>query len=70
MTDLNEKLGIEFKIPDPLQRKNSLQRRYQPGRYAKKTITRRRPNARDQYAKKQNKVQQVPRRYFKPKNRW
>jgi len=70
MTDLNEKLGIEFKIPDPLQRKNSLQRRYQPGRYAKKIITRRRPNARDQYAKKQNKVHQVTRRYFKPKNRW
>jgi len=70
MTDLNEKLGIEFKIPDPLQRKNSLQRRYQPRRYAKKITTRRRPNARDQYAKKQNKVQQVPRRYFKPKNRW
>ena len=70
MTDLNEKLGIEFKIPDPLQRKNSLQRRYQPRRYAKKIMTRRRPNARDQYAKKQNKVHQVPRRYFKPKNRW
>ena len=70
MTDLNEKLGIEFKIPDPLQRKNSLQRRYQPRRYAKKIITRRRPNARDQYAKKQNKVHQVTRRYFKPKNRW
>jgi ATP-dependent RNA helicase DeaD len=69
MTDLNEKLGIEFKIPDPLNRKNSLQRHYQPRRYAKKIITRRRP-ARDQYAKKQNKVQQVPRRYFKPKNRW
>ena len=70
MTDLNEKLGIEFKIPDPLQRKNSLQRRYQPRRYANKIITRRRPNARDQYAKKQNKVHQVTRRYFKPKNRW
>ena len=70
MTDLNEKLGIEFKIPDPLQRKNSLQRRHQPRRYAKKIISRRRPNARDQYAKKQNKVHQVPRRYFKPKNRW
>ena len=70
MTDLNEKLGIEFKIPDPLKRKNSLQRHYQPRRYAKKIITRRRPNARDQYAKKQNKVHQVPRRYFKPKNRW
>ena len=70
MTDLNEKLGIEFKIPDPLQRKNSLQRRYQPRRYAKKITTRRRPNARDQYAKKQSKVHQVPRRYFKPKNRW
>jgi len=69
MTDLNEKLGIEFKIPDPLQRKNSLQRHYQPRRHAKKIITRRRP-ARDQYAKKQNKVHQVPRRYFKPKNRW
>ena len=37
---------------------------------AKKIISRRRPNARDQYAKKQNKVHQVPRRYFKPKNRW
>ncbi len=70
MTDLNEKLGIEFKIPDPLKRKNSLQRHYQPRRYAKKIITRRRPNARDQYAKKQNKVHQVTRRYFKPKNRW
>ena len=70
MTDLNEKLGVEFKIPDPLQRKNSLQRRYQPRRYAKKIISKRRPNARDQYAKKQNKVHQVPRRYFKPKNRW
>ena len=69
MTDLNEKLGVEFKIPDPLQRKNSLQRHYQPRRYAKKITTRRRP-ARDQYAKKQNKVHQVPRRYFKPKNRW
>ncbi len=69
MTDLNEKLGVEFKIPDPLQRKNSLQRHHQPRRYAKKIITRRRP-ARDQYAKKQNKVHQVPRRYFKPKNRW
>jgi len=71
MTDLNEKLGVEFKIPDPLKR------RAMPGRHfnRSKRFTGRHQNARDQNARdqydKRKKVQHVTTRsYFSKKKRW
>ena len=54
MTDLNEKLGIEFKIPDPLKRTS----RYQDGvlidlqKILEGQFTGRHRSARDQYEKR------------------
>ena len=52
MTDLNQKLGIEFKIPDPLKRRADTGRRF--NRFAKNSGRQsrgRHRNARDQYDK-------------------
>nr|AIE94738.1 hypothetical protein [uncultured marine thaumarchaeote AD1000_50_E11] len=55
MTDLNEKLGIEFKIPDPLKRRADTGRRF--NRFSKNTGRQsrgRHRNARDQYEKRKS----------------
>ena len=70
MTDLNEKLGIEFKIPDPLKRRTDTRRRFDRSRSSGRRFTGRRPSARDQYDKRK-KVQHVTTRsYFSKKKRW
>jgi len=71
MTDLNEKLGIEFHIPDPLKRRTDTRRPF--NRFAKNT--RRQPhgrhqNARDQYSKKPKVQHATTRSYFNKKKRW
>jgi len=55
MTDLNQKLGIEFKIPDPLKRRADSGRRF--NRFAKNSGRQshgRHRNARDQYDKRKS----------------
>ncbi len=70
MTDLNEKLGIEFKIPDPLKRGADTRRRFDRSRSSGRRFTGRRSSARDQYDKRK-KVQHVTTRsYFSKKKRW
>ena len=70
MTDLNEKLGIEFKIPDPLKRGTDTRRRFDRSRSSGRRFTGRRSSARDQYDKRK-KVQHVTTRsYFSKKKRW
>ena len=55
MTDLNEKLGIEFKIPDPLKRGTDTRRRFDRSRNSGRRFTGRRPSARDTYDKRKQK---------------
>jgi len=70
MTDLNEKLGVEFKIPDPLKRRAIPGRRFNRSKTSGGRFTGRRINARDQYDKRK-KVQHVTTRsYFSKKKRW
>ena len=70
MTDLNEKLGIEFKIPDPLKRGVDTRRRFDRSRSSGRRFTGKRSSARDQYDKRK-KVQHVTTRsYFSKKKRW
>ena len=71
MTDLNEKLGIEFHIPDPLKRRTDTRRPF--NRFAKNTGRQshgRHHNARDQYAKKPKVQHATTRSYFNKKKRW
>ena len=71
MTDLNEKLGIEFNIPDPLKRRADARRPF--NRFAKNTRRQshgRHQNARDQYAKKTKVQHATTRSYFNKKKRW
>jgi len=71
MTDLNQKLGIEFKIPDPLKRRADTGRRF--NRFAKNTGRQshgRNRNARDQYAKRKSPQHITTRSYFSKKKRW
>jgi len=71
MTDLNEKLGIEFKIPDPLKRRADTGRRF--NRFAKNTGRQshgRHRNARDQYEKRKKPQHITTRSYFSKKKRW
>jgi len=71
MTDLNQKLGIEFKIPDPLKRRADTGRRF--NRFAKNTGRQshgRHRNARDQYAKRKSPQHITTRSYFSKKKRW
>jgi len=71
MTDLNEKLGIEFNIPDPLKRRADTRRPF--NRFAKNTRRQshgRHQNARDQYAKKPKVQHATTRSYFNKKKRW
>ncbi len=71
MTDLNEKLGIEFKIPDPLKRRADTGRRF--NRFSKNTGRQsrgRHRNARDQYEKRKKPQHITTRSYFSKKKRW
>ena len=71
MTDLNEKLGIEFKIPDPLKRRTDTRRPF--NRFAKNTKRQSyggHQNARDQYSKKPKVQHATTRNYFNKKKRW
>ncbi len=68
LTDLNEKLGIEVKIPDPLKRQSS-PRRY--GQQSRQGSHHRRGQgaSRDQYDKRKKPLY-VKRRSFSSKGRW
>jgi len=71
MTDLNQKLGIEFKIPDPLKRRADMGRRF--NRFAKNSGRQshgRLRNARDQYEKRKKPQHKTTRSYFSKKKRW
>jgi len=71
MTDLNEKLGIEFHIPDPLKRRTDTRRPF--NRFAKNTRRQshsRHQNARDQYSKRPKVQHATTRSYFNKKKRW
>ena len=70
MTDLNEKLGIEFKIPDPLKRRTNTRRPFNRSNIPGRQSHGRHRSARDQYDKR-HKVQHVTTRsYFNKKKRW
>jgi ATP-dependent RNA helicase DeaD len=70
MTDLNQKLGIEVKIPDPLKRQII------PRKYSHRTrnntnrVSNRHRPARDRYDKRKKKIQPITRNYFSQKKRW
>jgi len=71
MTDLNQKLGVEFKIPDPLKRRADTGRRF--NRFAKNTGRQshgRHRSARDQYEKRKSPQHITTRSYFSKKKRW
>ena len=70
MTDLNEKLGVVVKIPDPLKRHEML--RKHPHRMFKRSnqISKRYVSARDRYTKRKKKPIPITRKYFSQKKRW
>ena len=70
MTDLNEKLGIEFKIPDPLKRGTDTRRRFDRSRNSGRRFTGRRSSARDTYDKRKKAQHITTRSYFSKKKRW
>ena len=69
MTDLNEKLGVQFKIPDPLKRRTIPKRHFNRSKFQPRQIIGRHQNARDQYDKRKTS-QYVTRSYFSKKKRW
>ncbi|KFM14999.1 DEAD-box ATP-dependent RNA helicase CshA protein [Marine Group I thaumarchaeote SCGC AAA799-O18] len=70
MTDLNEKLGIEIKIPDPLKRRESTRQSFhRRGNKSSKASNRYRA-ARDKYDKRKKKIQPITHSYFSKKKRW
>ena len=70
MTDLNEKLGVEFKIPDPLKRRTDTRRRFNSSKTSGRKFTGRRRTARDQYEKRKKPQHLTTRSYFSKKKRW
>jgi len=70
MTDLNEKLGIEIKIPDPLKRQAGTRKFFRRTRNKPSKISNRRGSARDTYDKRGRKKQAITQSYFSKKNRW
>ena len=70
MTDLNEKLGIEVKIPDPLKRRVATRQYSNRTRNHSSQVSRKRMSARNRYAKRKNKIQPITRSYFSSKKRW
>ena len=70
MTDLNQKLGIEIKIPDPLKRNTQTRQRFHGSRNQSNRISNRHITARDVYSKRKKKVRPITRNYFSQKKRW
>ena len=70
MTDLNEKLGIEFKIPDPLKRRTNTRRPFNRSKISGRQSHGRHRSARDQYDKRPNVQHVTTRSYFNKKKRW
>ena len=70
MTDLNEKLGIEVKIPDPLKGRVATRQYSNRTRNHSSQVSRKRMSARNRYAKRKNKIQPITRSYFSSKKRW
>ncbi len=68
MTDLNEKLGIKIKIPDPLKR-SVVSRRHFHKLKNRRTSGRSIP-ARDRYDKRKKETPYVTKSYFGQKKRW
>jgi hypothetical protein len=69
MTDLNEKLGIKIKIPDPLKRQGGM-RRFRPSNRTAKPFYKKRVIARDQYSRRKKNTGYVKRTDFSQKKRW
>jgi len=70
MTDLNEKLGIEVKIPDPLKRRVATRQYSNRTRNHSSQFSRKRMSARNKYDKRKKKIQPITRSYFSNKKRW
>jgi len=70
MTDLNEKLGIKVKIPDPLKRQGGMRQRFRQSNSTTKPFYKKRVIARDQYARRKKNPVYVKRSNFSQKKRW
>jgi ATP-dependent RNA helicase DeaD len=70
MTDLNEKLGIEVKIPDPLKRRVGTRQYSHHTRNRSSHSSRRNMSARNKYDKRKKKITPITRSYFSSKKRW
>ena len=70
MTDLNEKLGIEVKIPDPLKRRVATRQYSHRTKNYSSQVSRKRMSARNKYDKRKKKIQPITRSYFSSKKRW
>ena len=70
MTDLNEKLGIKIKIPDPLKRQGGMRQRFRQSNSTTKPFYKKRVIARDQYARRKKNTGYVKRTDFGQKKRW
>jgi ATP-dependent RNA helicase DeaD len=70
MIDLNEKLGIKVKIPDPLKRQSAPRQHFYKSKTRRVRITSRTRSARDQYTRRKKGSQFVTRSSFNQKKRW
>jgi len=70
MTDLNEKLGIEVKIPDPLKRRVATRQYSHRIKNHSSQVSRKHMSARNKYDKRKKKIQPITRSYFSNKKRW
>ena len=70
MTDLNEKLGIKIKIPDPLKRQGGMQQHFRQSNRTTKPFYKKRVIARDQYDRRKKNARYVKKSYFSEKKRW
>jgi ATP-dependent RNA helicase DeaD len=70
MTDLNEKLGIKIKIPDPLKRQGGMRQHFRQSNRTAKPFYKKRVVARDQYARRKKNMGYVKRTDFGQKKRW
>jgi ATP-dependent RNA helicase DeaD len=70
MTDLNEKLGIKIKIPDPLKRQGGTRQHFRQSNRTTKPFYKKRVIARDQYDRRKKNPVYVKRSNFSQKKRW
>ncbi len=70
MTDLNEKLGIKIKIPDPLKRQGRMRQHFRQSNRTTKPFYKKRVIARDQYDRRKKNAGYVKRSNFSQKKRW